>query len=88
MIPGITGGIIETIVKRGIVDELVRVSDEDAREMAYRLSRTEGLFCGMSSGAAVFVALNEARKLGKGQNVVTILPDSGDRYISAEFFVT
>lgn len=88
VIPGITGGIIETIVECGIVDELARVSDEQAIGMAYRLSREEGMFCGMSSGAAVFVALNEARKLRKGQNVVTILPDSGDRYITTEHFQT
>jgi len=56
--------------------------------MAYRLSREEGLFCGMSSGANVFVAINEARKLGKGKNVVTVLVDSGDRYLSDERFIT
>lgn len=88
VIPGITGGIIETIVKSGIVDELVRVTDEEAINMAHRLSREEGLFCGMSAGANVFVALKEAQKLKKGQNVVTVLPDSGDRYITAERYTT
>jgi len=88
VIPGISGGIIETIVKSGMVDELFRITDEEAIEMAYRLSREEGLFCGMSSGANVFVALKEARRLGKGHTIVTVLPDSGDRYITKEVYTT
>jgi cysteine synthase A len=52
--------------------------------MAYRLSREEGLFCRLSGGANVFVALKEARRLGKGNTVVTVLPDSGARYITKE----
>lgn len=87
-VPGITGGIVEQIRDSGIVDEVVFVSNEDARDMAYRLSREECLFCGMSSGANVFVALSEARRLEKGDNVVTVLVDSGDRYFSDERFVT
>ena len=87
-IPGITGGIIEQIRDSNIVDEVVSVGNEDARHMAYRLSQEEGLFCGMSSGANVFVAVNEARKLGKGKNVVTVLVDRGDRYFSSERFNT
>lgn len=88
VIPGITGGILLQIVEKDIVDEIVSVGNEDARNMAYRLSREEGLFCGMSSGANVFVAINEAGKLGKGKNVVTVLPDSGDRYFGDERFIT
>lgn len=88
VVPGISGGIIETIVNSGIVDELLRVTNEDAVEMAYRLSREEGLICGMSGGANVFVALKEASRLGEGHTVVTVLPDSGDRYITKEIYTT
>jgi cysteine synthase A len=87
-IPGLTGGILEKIRKSEIVDKIVYVSDKEARSMAYRLSREEGLFCGMSSGANVFVAINEARKLERGKNVATILPDRADRYFSDERFIT
>jgi len=87
-VPGITGGIVEQIRESGLVDEVVFVSNEDARNMAYRLSREEGMFCGISTGANVFVAINEARKLGSGKNVVTVAVDSGDRYFSDERFIT
>ena len=85
---GITGGIMEQIRESGLVDEVVFVGNEDARNMAYRLSREEGMFCGMSTGANVFVAINEAKKLGSGKNVVTVAVDSGDRYFSDERFIT
>jgi cysteine synthase A len=56
--------------------------------MAHRLWREEGLFCGISGGANVLVALDLARELGAGKTVVTVLPDSGDRYLTEEHFVT
>ncbi|MHA1710609.1 MAG: PLP-dependent cysteine synthase family protein [Candidatus Freyarchaeota archaeon] len=87
-VPGITGGIVEQIRDSGLVDEIVYVGNEEAREMAYRLSREEGVFCGISTGANVFVAINEAKKLGPGRNVVTVAVDSGDRYFSDERFIT
>jgi len=87
-VPGITGGIVEQIRDSGIADEVVFVSNEDARNMAYRLSREEGVFCGISTGANVFVAIKEGKKLGKGKNVVTIAVDSGDRYFSDERYIT
>ena len=87
-VPGITGGIIEQIRDSGLVDEVVYVNNEDARKMAYRLSREEGVFCGMSTGANVFVAIKEAKKLRTDANVVTIAVDRGDRYLSDERFIT
>jgi len=87
-VPGITGGIIQQIRESGLVDEVVFVSNEDARNMAYRLSKEEGIFCGMSTGANVFVAIDEAKKLGPGKNVVTVAVDRGDRYFSDERFIT
>jgi cysteine synthase A len=87
-IPGVEALIINEIEKRGIVDEIFLVSDRDAIEMAHRLCEEEGLFCGMSSGANVHVALKIAPKYGKGKNIVTILPDNRYRYLAAEHFTT
>jgi len=87
-IPGITGGIIEQIRDTGIADDVVSVTNEEARAFMYKLSLEEGLLCGMSSGANVKVALDEARKLGEGANVVTVLVDRGDRYFSRERYTT
>jgi len=66
-----------------IVDEKVNVSLKEAVEMTRRLIREEGLFVGISSGAAMHVAVGKARELGRGKTIVVILPDSGDRYISS-----
>ena len=66
----------------GYPDKVFCVSDEDARNMANRLCREEGIFCGMSSGANVAVALRIAKLLGPGKNVVTTIVDRRDRYLS------
>lgn len=87
-IPGIEGWIIEEIQKRNIVDEIFLVSDRDAIDMAHRLCKEEGLFCGMSGGANVFISLKIAEKMKRGENVVTILPDNRYRYFTSEHFTT
>ena len=87
-IPGVEGLIISEIEKRGIVDDVVFVKDEDAVEMAHRLCEEEGLFCGMSSGANVHLALQIAQEYGVGKNIVTVLPDNRFRYFAAEHFIT
>jgi cysteine synthase A len=87
-IPGITGGIQKRIIDEHMVDEIVQIGNEGAREMAYRLSGEEGIYCGISTGANVYVALNEAKKLPRGKNVVTICVDRGDRYFSDERYTT
>jgi len=88
-IPGISGGIVQEIRDSGIADESVFVSNEEARDMAYRLSREEGIHCGISSGANVKVALQESRKPGmKGKKVVTIIVDRADRYLTDERYTT
>ena len=87
-VPGITGGIIQEIKGSGLLDEVVFVGNEEAREMAYRLSREEGVFCGMSTGANVHVAINKAKELGTSKNIVTVAVDRGDRYFSDERYIT
>ena len=88
LIPGLTDGITKQIVDQGIADEIVQVGNDEAKEMAYRLSRQEGLFCGMSTAANVYVAINEAKKLEPNKNVVTVAVDRGDRYFSDERYIT
>ncbi len=86
-VPGITGGIIEEIRASDLVDEVVYIGNEEARSMAYQLSREEGVFCGVSTGANVVAAIREAKKSG-GATVVTTAVDRGDRYFSDERFIT
>ena len=87
-IPGVEGWIVEEIGKRKIVDQIFLVDDRDAIAMANRLCREEGLFCGLSGGANVFIALQVAEKMKPGQQVVTILPDNRYRYFASEHFTT
>lgn len=85
----VKGGIISKMLETtSIVDEVVRVTDKDARDMAHRLWKEEGLCAGVSSGANVFIALEEAKKYENKRTIVTILPDSMNRYITEERFVT
>lgn len=83
-IQGIGAGFIPEILNRDIIDEIVSVYDSDAFTTSRRLAREEGLFVGISAGAAVWVALKVARTLGKGKVVVVILPDTGERYFSMQ----
>ena len=85
----VKGGIISKMLETtGFVDEVVRVTDKDARDMAHRLWKEEGLCAGISSGANVYTALEEAKKHKNRKTIVTILPDSMDRYMTEERFVT
>ena len=83
---GIGDGIVPAILDTNIYDEICIVTDIEAMEMSRRLAREEGLMCGISSGTNVVAALRLARKLGPGHTVVTILPDTGERYISTKLF--
>lgn len=76
-----TKTIVDTMVEEGLPDEVITVRDEDARNMANRLCQEEGLFCGMSSGANVLAAIEIAKRMRKGGNVVTLLVDRRDRYL-------
>ena len=83
---GIGDGLIPENLNTEIYDEVVTVSDEEAIQTAKDLARLEGILCGITSGANVAVALRMARKLGKGHTVVTLLPDTGERYFSTPLF--
>ncbi len=78
---GIGAGFVPDTLNRSVVDEVVPVGDDEALAAAKELSRREGLLAGWSSGANVHVALQVARRLGKGKNVVTLLCDLGERYL-------
>ena len=83
---GIGDGIIPDILNRNIYDEIYVVTDEEALNTVKRLAREEGLMCGISSGTNVAAALKLAKKLGKGKTVVTVLPDTAERYFSTPLF--
>lgn len=83
---GIGDGLIPENLNRDIYEDICIITDEEALETARRLMREEGLMCGISSGSNVAAALKMAKRLGKGKTVVTILPDTGERYFSTELF--
>ena len=83
---GIGDGIIPDILNKNIYDKIYVVTDEEALSTAKRLAREEGLMCGISGGTNVAAALKLAKKLGKGKTVVTVLPDTAERYFSTPLF--
>jgi cysteine synthase A len=86
-IQGIGAGFVPQVLNRDVLDEIMTVDDEDAIEVARLLARREGVLAGISGGAAVHAALEIARRPeSKGRRIVTILPDSGERYVSTPFF--
>jgi cysteine synthase A len=84
-IQGMGASFVPGVLNRDVIDELIHVRDEDAIATAARLTREEGLLVGISSGANVFAALQVAERLGTRKVVVTILPDTGERYLTMPF---
>ena len=83
---GIGDGLIPENLNQNIYEDIYIVSDEEAIRTAKDLARLEGIMCGISSGTNVAAALKLAKKLGKGKTVVTILPDTAERYFSTPLF--
>ena len=83
-IQGIGAGFIPKVLNRAILDRVITVTDDEAYQTAKQLSKKEGLLVGISAGANVFASQKVAQELGPGKNVVTILCDTGERYISIE----
>ena len=83
-IQGIGAGFAPGILNREVLDEIMSVGDEEAIEMSRRLAREEGLLVGISAGANVVAALKIAKQMGQGKRVVTVLPDTGERYLTME----
>ena len=86
IIQGIGPGFIPSLMNMDLIDEVIKVKSDDAVAMARRLFKEEGLMVGISSGANVLAALEVAQKSGKGETIVTILPDRGERYLSMNLF--
>ncbi len=86
-IQGIGAGFVPEVLNRGVVDEVVQVTNEDAFATARRLAREEGILAGISSGAALRAALQVAARPGSAQTtIVVVLPDTGERYLSTGLF--
>jgi len=88
-IQGIGAGFVPKILNRDVIDEIIRVTNEDAFDTAKKLCREEGVLSGISSGAAVWAALQLASRVeNEGKTIVAILPDSGERYLSTQLSET
>jgi cysteine synthase A len=85
-IQGIGAGFVPEILNTRVYDEVIGVSDEEAVKHTRALARFEGLLVGISSGAACAAAIGVARKLGRGSLVLTVFPDTGERYLTTDLF--
>ncbi|MDF2958648.1 MAG: cysteine synthase [Paenibacillus sp.] len=84
---GLGAGFVPAVFNKSVIDEIVRVKNEEAFETTHMLARTEGLVTGISSGAALFAAVQAAKRPeNKNKNIVVLLPDSGERYLSTQLF--
>ena len=83
---GIGAGFVPGICRLDLADEIVAVKDEDAYEYARKLARMEGIFGGTTAGANIWTAIQRARELGPGKKIVTIIPDSGLKYLNGDLY--
>ena len=87
-IQGIGAGFVPEVLDQSLIDDIVTVTNEDAFETARQAAKLEGLLCGISSGAAIWAALEVAgRPESAGKTIVVILPSTGERYISTDLFI-
>lgn len=86
-IQGIGAGFVPKVYRADLIDRVIGVDDIDAARCSRELALREGIFCGISSGAAISAALTVAKELGPGRKVVAILPDTGERYMSTELMM-
>ncbi|KKK36645.1 cysteine synthase [Mesobacillus campisalis] len=85
-IQGIGAGFVPDVLDTGIYDEIIQVQNEQAFEYARRAAKEEGILGGISSGAAIYAALQVAQKLGKGKKVLAVIPSNGERYLSTPLY--
>jgi cysteine synthase A len=85
-IQGIGAGFIPQVLDVSLIDEIIRVTEEEAVETARRLAREEGLLLGFSSGAAIFAALKLAEKMGTGRKILVVSASNGERYLSTQLY--
>lgn len=85
-IQGIGAGFVPGVLDTGVYDEIIKVENEQAFEYARRAAKEEGILGGISSGAAIYAALETAKKLGKGKKVLAIIPSNGERYLSTPLY--
>ncbi|QQY80345.1 cysteine synthase [Keratinibaculum paraultunense] len=85
-IQGIGANFVPSILDKSIIDEIIQVDEKEAYIQVKKLGKSEGILCGISSGANMFAAIKVAKKLGKDKTVVTVLPDTGERYLSTDLF--
>ncbi|NKI24587.1 cysteine synthase A [Paenibacillus dendritiformis] len=85
-IQGIGANFIPEILNRDIYDQIIAVDNEDAFEVARQVAKSEGILCGISSGAAIHAALQVARELGEGKRIIAVVPSNGERYLSTPLF--
>ena len=87
-IQGIGAGFVPDVLNTKIIDEIITVTNEQAFEAGRKLAKSEGILCGISSGAATWAALEIAKRPeNRGKRIVVILPDTGERYLSTDLFV-
>lgn len=87
-IQGIGAGFVPEVLNRNVIDEIIQVSDNDAFDTSRKLAATEGLFVGISAGAAAWATFKVAKTLRRGKRVLTVFPDTGERYFSMEQYFT
>ena len=87
-IQGIGAGFVPEVLNRSVIDQIVTVTDEEAAAAAHQLAEQEGILCGISSGAILHASCIAARELGTGKRLLAILPDTGVRYLSTDWFHT